>query len=479
MSFMQIPLPGFSFPPVPDGFTDMISYGADSAPYTVTFRREEPGIRVEAYKSRELGVFAPVDTSPDEVRRFLHRDAAKIFKLLLQIRTEQIPRVASGTLSVRGITVPYTVDYNHRRKTNSVCYYRSGRLEVQAKAHATPDDVQKTAEEHAEWIYTQVLLYDPKFRRSDTEESVLIGTERIPYHIQYSARAKRMTIKVNPMKPVIVVAPLDADSPVVRGFVESNTGWIAEKLGKCPHVHSIHDGLRQIEVSGRQIPYRVQVSNRAKRIILKITADKSVVVVIPAGTDATRIHRFIQERADWIEEKVNSSKRPAAPTRLFQDGDILPLLGNDVHLSVITGAAKPDILLKEGVIEVSIPDGIADFAKPQAIRQLIEFLLKKTVQEVSHPLIQIWSARLGISMPPVKYGNQKTRWGVCTSKGIILNIRLAMAPVDLIEYVVVHELCHMIHHNHSKKFWGLVGQMLPDYPEKLARLKRYGALYTL
>ncbi|PKL59490.1 MAG: hypothetical protein CVV33_07570, partial [Methanomicrobiales archaeon HGW-Methanomicrobiales-4] len=227
---MQIPLPGFSFSPVPENYSDMISYGVDSAPYTVTFRREETGIRVEAYKSGELGVFASVDTSPGEIKRFLYRDAAKIFKLLLQIRTEQIPRVKSGTLSVRGITVPYTIDYNYRRKTNSVCYYRSGRLEIQARADATPDDVQKTAEEHAEWIYTQVLLYDPKLRRSDAEDWVQIGTERIPYHIQFSARARRMTIKVNPMKPLLVVAPLDADSTVVRSFVEKNTGWIAEKL---------------------------------------------------------------------------------------------------------------------------------------------------------------------------------------------------------------------------------------------------------
>ena len=54
-----------------------------------------------------------------------------------------------------------------------------------------------------------------------------------------------------------------------------------------------------------------------------------------------------------------------------------------------------------------------------------------------------------------------------------------MATVDIIEYVVVHELCHMKQHNHSKKFWHLVGQMLPDYPERLARLKHDGALYTL
>ncbi|MFH0968528.1 MAG: SprT family zinc-dependent metalloprotease [Methanobacteriota archaeon] len=476
---MQIPLPGFSFPPDPDGYSDIISYGDDTAPYTVIYRQEETGIRVEVSKSGELMVFASTNTSPDEIRRFLYRDATKIFKLLLQIRIEQISRVTSGILLVRGISVPYSVDYNHRRKTNSVCYYRSGRLVVQARADATPDDVQKTAEEHAEWIYSQILQFDPKFQRSDTEGSVQIGTERIPYHIQYSPRARHMTIKVNPMKPVIVVAPLDADSTVVRNFVETNTTWIAEKLGINLLVHPIHDELRQIEVSGRQIPYRIQVSNRAKRIIVKITADKSVVVVIPAGTDATRIHRFIQEKADWIDEKVNLSKKPAAPTRLFQDGELIPLLGNDVCLSVITGVAKPGILLKEGVIKVSIPDGTADLAKRQVIRQLLELLLRKTIHEVSNPLIQLWSSRLGISMPMVKYGNQKTRWGVCTSKGIILNIRLAMAPVDLIEYVVVHELCHIIHHNHSKKFWGLVGQMLPDYPEKLARLKHYGALYTL
>jgi predicted metal-dependent hydrolase len=476
---MQIPLPGFSFGPVPDGFTEKISYGSDSALYIVIFRREESGVRVEVSPSGELVVFSSADISPDEVRRIMRRDAAKIFKLLLQIRIAQIPKIESGTFTVRGITVPYTVDYNHRRKTNSVCYYRKGLLEVQARSDATPDDVQKVIQEHAEWIYAQVFLYDPKLRRTDTEDSLLIGTDRIPYLIHYSARARRITIKVNPMKPLIIVAPLDADHTLVRGFVENNVGWIAEKLGKSLQTDSYTDELRQIEVSGRHIPYRVQESNRAKRIILKITANKSVVVVIPAGTDSDHIQRFIQEKADWIEKKLCSSKKPATPTRLYQNNDLLPLLGNGIRLSVTTGAIKPDIQLKHGIILVSIPEGLADFAERQLIRQLYIFLLKKTIQEVSSPLIQSWSARLGIPIPRVRYGNQKTRWGVCTSKGIILNLRLAMAPIDLIEYVVVHELCHMIYHNHSKKFWGLVGQMLPCYPERMASLKDEGYLYSL
>jgi predicted metal-dependent hydrolase len=288
-----------------------------------------------------------------------------------------------------------------------------------------------------------------------------------------------MTIKINPIKPMVVVAPLGVDPAKVREFVVANAVWIGEKMGKSRLECVPRDELRYIVVSGKQIPYHIQVNNRAKRIILKITAEKSVTVVTPAGTNPLHIHRFVQKKAEWIEERINSHFKPVAPPRLYQNDDLIPLLGNDVRLSVRIGVSRPDIHLKEGAIEVSIPDNLSELAERQSIRQLLEFLLKKTLHEVSSPMIRSWSVNLGIPVPQVRYGNQKTRWGVCTSKGIILNIRLAMAPIELIEYVVVHELCHMKHHNHSKMFWRLVGEMLPDYPERLARLKRDGNVYRL
>jgi predicted metal-dependent hydrolase len=146
---------------------------------------------------------------------------------------------------------------------------------------------------------------------------------------------------------------------------------------------------------------------------------------------------------------------------------------------VSPGEGKLWAAVKDGIIEVSVPDGVPVYTSREAVKQGYEFILQKTLEEIASLVVPVWSARLGIQIPRVRYGNQKTKWGACSPRGIILNIRLAMAPRDLIEYVIVHELCHVRHQNHSKKFWSLVETMIPDYRDRKKRLNDEGLLYSL
>ncbi|WP_319580879.1 SprT family zinc-dependent metalloprotease [uncultured Methanospirillum sp.] len=306
--------------------------------------------------------------------------------------------------------------------------------------------------------------------------SLLIGDEEIPYHIRISVRAKGMTLKISPLLQITVVVPPGYSTSDLLTFLESSKEWIADKTGRTDLLRRNEEPSATVMAGDRTIPYKIRTSRRAKRIVLKVLTDGSVEVVAPPKTDPTLIHRFVTEKADWILKKTSGS-RPILQAREYKDGEILPLLGKEVCLSVQTGASKPVADLTDLILTVKIPDGLDPLTARELVKKEYKKILTQTLEKNVHEIVPGLSSRLGIQPPRIRYGEQKTHWGVCTPRGITLNIRLAMAPEDLIEYVVVHELCHIRHPNHSARFWKLVEDMLPDYKLTRARLKQDGNLF--
>ncbi|MDD1729185.1 MAG: M48 family metallopeptidase [Methanospirillum sp.] len=313
----------------------------------------------------------------------------------------------------------------------------------------------------------------------ETEKFFSLGSVSVPYRVRISNRAKYMSLKVNPLMPVIVVIPSDLQNPDILSFLEKHQDWIAEKLGRPDLISIKEEKTETLEISGHLITYKIRRSSRAKRLIIRILGDQSVEVVIPPRTSSTLIQRFVTEKASWILKMTTDSRKPLPPVRRYRDGDTLPLLGREMRLSVIFGSNIPEVRHTDDQIITTLPSGLAPVTNRELVKQGYQKVLTDTLMTISAEMIPRWSSSLGINVPGVKFGEQKTRWGVCTPKGIILNIRLAMAPLDLIEYVIVHELCHVKHPDHSSRFWGLVGQMLPDYLALKNRLKRDGVLYCL
>jgi predicted metal-dependent hydrolase len=94
------------------------------------------------------------------------------------------------------------------------------------------------------------------------------------------------------------------------------------------------------------------------------------------------------------------------------------------------------------------------------------------------PIIELWSRKIGVKYSKISFRNQKTRWGSCSSRGALsFNIRLVNMPEDIMEYVVIHELCHLVEHNHSARFWSLVTQYCPEYKEKVKWLKTNQSMF--
>jgi len=401
---MQITLPGFSLPPLPEPFSDHLIIEGTSYQYTVSYDREISGIIHEVSQDGSLLITAPPSLTVAEIRRFVQRDG----KNLIQILPKK--------------TVPLSQD------------------------------------EHS--------LFQ-------------LGDKQIPYRIRINTSAKHMILKINPLLQISVVVPPRYSRTELLKFLETNKDWIAEQIGRSDLVNRNKYPVATITVADQIIKYHIRTSSRAKRITLKILAEGTVEVVAPPGTEPLVIHTFVRKNTNWIIKKISTDHRPASQVREYRDGNLLPLLGKTVTLSVKTGGSEYRTFFADEIITIHIPDGTEPLVIRGLVRRAYKQVLKQTLQTTSRGMVTRWSAKLGIAEPHVKFGEQKTRWGVCTQNGIILNIKLAMAPVDLIEYVVIHELCHIRHQNHSSKFWSLVGQMLPDYTQLRACLKQNGNQYQL
>lgn len=219
-----------------------------------------------------------------------------------------------------------------------------------------------------------------------------------------------------------------------------------------------------LDVGGRAVPLRLQVTARARRISLRVsTADGQVVLVLPSAKDRREGLAFAESRHEWI-----LSHLARLPERVpFADGTVLPLLGRPhriahrPHDRVGGVRIDGDELLVSGRTE-HVGRRIADFLKQEARRVLTPRAHARAV-EVARPV-----ARVSVRDP-------KSRWGSCSAAGgISFSWRLVMAPEPVLDYVVAHEVAHLVEMNHGRRFWRLVERLCPDHLEQRGWLLRHG-----
>jgi hypothetical protein len=115
-----------------------------------------------------------------------------------------------------------------------------------------------------------------------------------------------------------------------------------------------------------------------------------------------------------------------------------------------------------------------------AVRRALQNWYKQTASELLEQCVKTRADKLGVAPASISIRNQKSRWGSCSRSGRLnFNWRLAMVPPELLDYVVTHELCHMIRPDHSAKFWRLVEDAVPDYKDRRLRLRQYEALLDM
>ena len=208
--------------------------------------------------------------------------------------------------------------------------------------------------------------------------------------------------------------------------------------------------------------YKITYSGR-KTIGLYIRNGK-VEVRAPLNCDTHFIQKFVQAKKSWIEKTIHlQSTRAVVPALGYGSG--ISICG-DMH--TIVAADKYGIM--DG--KIFVPPGLA----ADALSNACKILLQKFAQEYLPNRVELFANKMGVSPSKIRIGNAKTSWGSCSSSGsITLSWRLIMCDLSCIDYVVVHELAHLTHMNHSSKFWSVVANVLPDYKMRNMMLKKLGS----
>jgi len=237
-----------------------------------------------------------------------------------------------------------------------------------------------------------------------------------------------------------------------------------------------------IVYEGLTIPYDITYSPRRNSISIVVHRTKRVEIKAPSGTPASYIHGLAGKKVAWIVKrlKVLDSMAELEVERNYNDGEVFFFLGTPITLSVTGDTATGGIRCADGHLFVDTPRSLPGPDQAQYTRRLVQDWYREQAARIIGEEVGGYAISLGVELPPFRLRNIRRRWGSCSHKNHLnFNLRLIMAPIDLVEYVVVHELCHIRHKNHSREFWGTVRELMPDYPERRGRLKREGQRYVL
>ncbi len=198
----------------------------------------------------------------------------------------------------------------------------------------------------------------------------------------------------------------------------------------------------------------------------------AVSVVVPADVSLERIGELLAAKRRWIKEKIALHQEMTPPSsKRYVSGESFSYLGRNYRLKVEKGLFAP-VKLVQGRLLVSVPQGAE---QPHMIRNALIRWYKRQAETKLKDKVARWAPQVGVTVPNVSIKTFKSRWGSCTAKGELqFNWQIMLAPNRMVDYVVVHELCHLIRHDHSPQFWGEVGRVLPDYEECREWLKRHG-----
>jgi predicted metal-dependent hydrolase len=223
-----------------------------------------------------------------------------------------------------------------------------------------------------------------------------------------------------------------------------------------------------IQFGSKKIDFLVEYSAR-KTLGITVTPDLDVLVKAPIDSSLDKIKEKILKKAAWIikQQSFFLSFQPKTPARRYIGGETHLYLGRQ-YLLKIESSKKDSVKLKGKYIVVNTSD-------KSKVKGLVKewYLLhaKSKFKEIAQPLIDKFKKHK-IEPDSIVFREMPTRWGSCTPKGkIILNPELIKAPKGCIEYVIIHELCHLIHHDHTQKFIDLQTKEMPDWEKWKSKLE--------
>jgi hypothetical protein len=202
------------------------------------------------------------------------------------------------------------------------------------------------------------------------------------------------------------------------------------------------------------------VRSKIKNMYILIRNGK-VIVKAPNNISENRIKDFINSKEDWINKKLKEFEKKSFKEKSYVSGEVFKVLGNDYILNIEYGDfEKASVNLDNGYINICVSEN----CETVKIKELIEKMYYKIALMIVDKSVKMWKSTLKIAPDVVVIKKLKTAWGKCNSKGkITINPDLMKYDQRVVDYVVLHEFCHLRYMNHSKDFWNMVSKYMPDY----------------
>ncbi|MBX5466761.1 MAG: M48 family metallopeptidase [Firmicutes bacterium] len=217
---------------------------------------------------------------------------------------------------------------------------------------------------------------------------------------------------------------------------------------------------------GSWIPYTVEVRPRRKSFAMVVNAQGQVAILVPpGGVDPALLEGWIRHKASWLLDRLAQSR---ASRRRFETGEEFFHLGVPKPLTVtIAPECSPGVCTTDEGLAVVVPH-------PDAVREALVQFYQAEAKRWIPERVAAFSPSLAMAAPPVRLRDYRSRWGACRSgHWVAFHWRLMQAPPAVVDYVVVHELCHWRYPHHRPTFWRAVGRLVPDYAHHHQWLRKH------
>jgi len=230
-----------------------------------------------------------------------------------------------------------------------------------------------------------------------------------------------------------------------------------------------------LQLGETSISYTIRYSKRSKRQRI-IVSPKGVEVVAPINTPEEVTTNFIDSKKRWLFKTVTETlfKYPRKLPQRYINGAEIMYRGSYFLLNIDATNVKQVIVTYESCFNIQVPQQLNEDEQEAAVKQALMNWKREQVYIDILQFAQMYADKLNVQPKSIKLSQQKRAWGTCSSKGNVrINWRLADAPLSVLEYVVAHEVTHLLHHNHSKEFWQALGNIMPDYQQRKSDLKAW------
>ena len=240
---------------------------------------------------------------------------------------------------------------------------------------------------------------------------------------------------------------------------------------------------RKLRLGDAEVPYALVRSRRRRRTVAFAIEEGAVLTVrAPQRTTVAEIEDLAREHARWILRRLEEVREIVRPRlRAWGTGETIPYLGREVPLDVVPvlGLAA-SCRLRGGQMELYVPMALRQRDAGDSAVEVLTQWYRERAAERFRERADVWAQRVHVRYGRLIVTSPQQRWGSCdVNNNIRVNWRVLMAPPRIMDYVIAHELCHVVHRNHGPRFWAKLERAMPDCYERRDELRRIGPVLTL